>query len=198
VLPICLYHGSPSPYPYSPDIYEDFEDPELARGLVFKPFQLVDLTKIPVEVLRKDGLAAMMEILLKAYQAKKELQSILEYVAEQGLFNFVLHHTSEGYFDNVLNYSVELGNQHNSFSADQLIELLQRVLPEKREYIMTFREQLEQKGRQKGRQEGRQEGMQLGIYEAKREDAKKMLEKGIAYAIVKEITGLSDVELKTL
>jgi hypothetical protein len=36
------------------------------------------------------------------------------------------------------------------------------------------------------RQEGRQEGMQLGAYEAKRQDAKKMLMKGIEYSIVKE------------
>lgn len=50
-------------------------------------------------------------------------------------------------------------------------------------------------GIQKGMKKGRQEGVQKGIRQAKLEDAKKMREKGIAYAMVKEITGLSDDEL---
>lgn len=43
VLPLCIYHGEVSPYPHSTDLYDNFEDPELARKVAFKPFKLIDL-----------------------------------------------------------------------------------------------------------------------------------------------------------
>src|SRR5260363_241928 len=53
VLPICIYHGKISPYPNSADIFDHFEDPDLARALVFKPFSLVDLTTMTEEAIKQ-------------------------------------------------------------------------------------------------------------------------------------------------
>src|SRR5260364_446349 len=47
VLPLCVYHGETSPFPQSTDIYDDFDDPDLARAMMFKPFSLIDLTTLP-------------------------------------------------------------------------------------------------------------------------------------------------------
>lgn len=190
VYPLCIYHGTPSPYPYSTDIYEMFTSPEFARQFMFKPFHLLDLTTRSVEVLEKDGLAGVMEILLKAHHAKKELRSILNYVVENGLLGVVIHQTPEAYLQHVLHYTVELNDYNEDFSSKQLIDLLTQALPDKREQIMTFREQLQQ--------EGRQEGILLGMHEAKREDARKMLAEGVSRDIVKRVTGLSDIELDLL
>ncbi|WP_143549587.1 Rpn family recombination-promoting nuclease/putative transposase, partial [Rickettsiella grylli] len=44
VLPICVYHGIKSPYPHSQDVYDNFENSQIARQIVFKPFTLIDLT----------------------------------------------------------------------------------------------------------------------------------------------------------
>jgi predicted transposase/invertase (TIGR01784 family) len=38
ILNLCLYTGKKSPYPYSLDIYDCFEDPMLARATMFKPW----------------------------------------------------------------------------------------------------------------------------------------------------------------
>ncbi len=40
ILPFCIYHGEASPYPYTNDLYDTFEDPELARKLVLNPLNL--------------------------------------------------------------------------------------------------------------------------------------------------------------
>jgi predicted transposase/invertase (TIGR01784 family) len=45
---------------------------------------------------------------------------------------------------------------------------------------------------------GIQKGMQQGMRQAKLDDAKRMLAKGIEYSIVKEITKLSDAELESI
>ena len=47
ILPLCIYHGEVSPYPHSTDLYDNFEDSELARKVAFKPFKLIDLT-VPI------------------------------------------------------------------------------------------------------------------------------------------------------
>lgn len=78
--------------------------------------------------------------------------------------------------------------------VNQEIDLFIKALPDKREQIMTFKEQLQQEGIQQGMLLGRQEG----LHQAQLDMAKKLLAKGIDRTIVKEIIGLSDDELDTL
>ncbi len=73
VLPICLYHGTKTPYPHLLDIYECFDNPLLAKQTIFKPFTLIDLTVLSDDELAQDGLAFLMEMLLKHSRAKNFL-----------------------------------------------------------------------------------------------------------------------------
>ncbi len=193
VIPICLYHGSESPYPHSVDVYDEFSYPEMARELVFKPFRLIDLTIFSQEALEKHGLAAVMEILLKHYQAKDFINK-LKQIVQSDIFVHTVHQMGGAYFNDVLHYMFYSNGEEKSPSADTLVDVLVEALPDKREAIMTFAEQLEQKGEQKGRQEGLQKGRQ----ESKIEIAKKMLTEGFDISIVKKVTELTDEEMRPL
>ncbi|MCL2055561.1 MAG: Rpn family recombination-promoting nuclease/putative transposase [Oscillospiraceae bacterium] len=66
------------------------------------------------------------------------------------------------------------------------------------EGIQRGRQEGIQTGIQRGRQEGRQEGIQRGKLEAAIENAVRMIKKGFAFDVVKEVTGLPDEELMQL
>lgn len=60
ILPLCIYHGEISPYPHSTDLYDNFEDPEFARQVAFKPFKLIDLSVLSDEEISRHGLVSLM------------------------------------------------------------------------------------------------------------------------------------------
>ncbi|MWR76774.1 Rpn family recombination-promoting nuclease/putative transposase, partial [Escherichia coli] len=47
VVPLLFYHGETSPYPYSLNWLDEFDDPQLARQLYTEAFPLVDITIVP-------------------------------------------------------------------------------------------------------------------------------------------------------
>lgn len=46
VIPVLFYHGERSPYPYSMNWLDCFENPALAAKIYTKPFPLVDITVV--------------------------------------------------------------------------------------------------------------------------------------------------------
>ena len=64
-LPIIIneviYAGTESPYPYTVDIFELFEDPKLAREMMYKPPIMTDLTTKPQEEILKEGTLGLKE-----------------------------------------------------------------------------------------------------------------------------------------
>src|SRR5260364_143567 len=207
VLPICIYHGKTSPYPNSTDIFDHFEDPDLARALVFKPFSLVDLTTMTEDTIRQHGAAALMELLFKWYSAKNLLEA-LKQATDGAVWRLTLSHTTELYFEAVLEYLCSTGNQNQS--ADELKEILSKLLPEKRESIMNFAQQLEQRGKQIGYHEGYQRALQATYADAWRaaqqdaehktkiKTARRMLNAGFPMESVKLVTDLGDEDLVAL
>ncbi|GAM53684.1 putative transposase [bacterium endosymbiont of Mortierella elongata FMR23-6] len=199
ILPICVYHGRPSPFPHSTDIYDEFEDAELARELVFKPFRLIDLTVLNEETIQHHGTAALMELLLKQAWVK-DLLSTFRQLLESGILKQVLDQTTETYLLSVLNYAVNQGDENQPVEA--FIQLLKKGLPERKEMIMTFAEQLEQRGRQQGLEQGRQEGMQQGMQQGRQEEARTIAQNlsamGMDKAFIGKVTGLSDEDVTTL
>ena len=53
IVNLCIYAGKKTPYPYSVDIYDCFEDAFLVRAEMFKPLSLVDLGQVRKEALPK-------------------------------------------------------------------------------------------------------------------------------------------------
>ena len=64
--------------------------------------------------------------------------------------------------------------------------------------MCTALERLEERGREAGRIEGREEGRKEGIAEGKREILFALLKAGAEIKLLKEVSGLSEEEIKTL
>lgn len=187
VLPICLYHGRQSPYPYAIDVYDCFDDPNLARQIAFKPFRLIDLTILSDEQIMQGGVAALMEMLLKHSRAKDFLTTFNKGKAS---IQYLLNQLGKEYRRFVIKFVLNEMQDEEPNAVEQLVQTFITAFPEEKDIIMTFAQQLEQKGLQKGLQQGRRE-----------EDliiAKRMLNMGADYDFIKKATGLSDQDLLNL
>ncbi len=199
IINICLYHGETSPYPHSTDLFDCFAEPELAKTWMFKPFHLIDLTVIPDEHITQQGKAALLEYLFKHCRDAELSRNIKAVVA------LLKRISLEDYFDNMLHYlTYACGDQDN---VDQLLHAIIQELPEKELKIMTYGQQLIQRGMQQGMQQGIQQGIQQGVeqgiqqglYQGIQQEkeilAKKMLLKGRP---INEITDFTDLPLSKI
>ena len=61
VVPLLFYTGK-NLYPYSVNLMDCFEEPKLAKELMFKSLQLIDLSQIPDAEIRTHKSVAMLEM----------------------------------------------------------------------------------------------------------------------------------------
>ncbi|WP_218813577.1 Rpn family recombination-promoting nuclease/putative transposase [Rickettsiella endosymbiont of Dermanyssus gallinae] len=148
VLPICLYHGIESPYPHPLDVYQCFDTPDLAKQVAFMPFTLLDLTVLSDDELAKDGLAFLMEMLLKHSRTRNFL-TILKQRREaiKGILKQLNKESRRFMVKYVIN---ETQDENEPDAVEQLVQILTTDLPEDKEIIMTFAQQLKQEGFEKG------------------------------------------------
>ncbi len=204
ILPLVLYHGEKSPYPHSVEIHDCYDSPELARQWALRPFRLIDLTVLSDEDISRHGLSSAMEILLR-HSRDRELSSLvwLKQLLTEGKMAIIYTEIGSTYFRDILRYFIEIcGRADSHEELDKALEMWVNAVPQAKEDIMTFAQQLEQRGREKGRQEGHQEGRQEGIEQGRQETkiklAQEFLAQGVERSIVKLSTGLSDEELDNL
>jgi len=187
VLPICIYHGSQSPYPHALDVYALFDDPELASQVAFKPFTLIDLTILSDEEITQHGLAALMEMLLKHCRAKNFLTILnqrLDFIQD------ILNQLGKEYRRFVVKYMIHETQDETPNAVERLVQTLVTAFPEEKNTIMTFAQQLEQKGLQQGLQQG-EHSKAISI-------ARNLLVEGISPQAVQRLTGLSETEIMEL
>ena len=181
IINLCLYSGKKTPYPYSVDIYDCFEDPVLARAEMFKPLPLIDLGQMREDELKQHGTAALMELLLKQARYRTFLKWIKEHAEE-------VRQLLETYYGiSGIHYILGVESKH---SSDEIIEAILATAPNKEQKIMTALQQLEKKSEQRG--------MQQGIRVRNVEIAKNMLAEGFAASLVKRLSGISEEELRQL
>jgi hypothetical protein len=76
-----VIHNGEKPYCYTTDIFEMFQDPELAREIFLKPFHLIDLASIEEDDLKKSPLFGLLALHLKnAYT--RDLLGFIKRVAD--------------------------------------------------------------------------------------------------------------------
>ena len=75
VYPCVFYNGS-EPYSHTTDLFELFQDPGFTREIFLKPFQLIDLTQLSDDDLKKESLLGIMEMLLKYAFARDTIDLI--------------------------------------------------------------------------------------------------------------------------
>ncbi|MCG8339710.1 MAG: Rpn family recombination-promoting nuclease/putative transposase [Cytophagales bacterium] len=128
VIGLCVYHGRRSPYPYSTDIHDCFEDPELVRRCrVFQEFQLTDLTTISEEEVTSHGTACLMEMLLKQSHTRDFVKAVNILVDSAA---HILKNLKNEYFNESAQY---MGNVGNPIIVKKALDLLTNALPEKKE-----------------------------------------------------------------
>jgi len=176
VANLVLYNGVRKNHPYHEDPYQYFDDPELARFVVSKPYILVNLNKMSDEELLSHGACGLMEVLLKR-ASKANFVSWLK--ANRSL---VRSHASVSYLEDSLRYCLEVADA----DADTLTEAFVSIDPKLNEPIMRAVQQIEARGEARGRQEEK-----LGI-------ARNMLHLNLGAEIVQQATGLSRQELARL
>ncbi|MDI6636419.1 Rpn family recombination-promoting nuclease/putative transposase [Pantoea dispersa] len=178
VIPVLFYTGRRSPYPYSTDWLQEFDDPALAGRLYGGPFPLVDVTVIPdEEIMNHRSMAALT--LLQKHIHRRDLADLLDRLAA----TLLAGHLTGQQLVSLINYLVQAGETDD---AEAFVRNLAQRVPQHEDELMTIAQQLEQKGREKGRMEG------------KMEVARNLLAKGIPLESVRELTGLSDDELKKI
>jgi predicted transposase/invertase (TIGR01784 family) len=177
ITPVCIYAGQQSPYPYSTNIYDCFEDPKLAREIMFKPSKLLDLTVLTAEELLKDGLLGLVEILLKQGIERDHLNWINNNPV------LICELTSSSFGLSAIIYILGTDNVNDS---KDLIQAMIKASPNQKDIVMTAAFQLQEEGRQEG------------IQQEKLEIAKSLLEKDLSISFIQEVTRLSAYDIENL
>ncbi len=188
VYALVFYHGKQTPYPYSMDLANCFNDPFGIMDKLFNnPVPLVDVNSISDDKLKQQALLGIITGALK-YSRSPDMGSkvlwLMEYLNSMDLSERL---------------KVELVREMTSymFSVGTVANVKQFVknigqLPEPiRGEFMTAAEQLQELGAERGREEGLEKG--------KKEVAINLLKEGVEPRLIARTTGLglaSILELK--
>ena len=194
VYPLIFYTGDKS-YNYSTDIFDLFRNKELAQDILYKPYQLVDLSKISddelKEYLRYGVIARTMKHIYQRdfLPILKNILDELKYIAGLG---------EKDYIYKLLSYIIEAGNMPDKKEFVNTITTgLSNINEDK--IMTTMAEHWKQEGMQKGMQEGYQKGVILAKQQkldALRAVAKKLLNENMNINQIADITGLSIADIE--
>ncbi|MGX9517287.1 Rpn family recombination-promoting nuclease/putative transposase [Vibrio mediterranei] len=195
VIPLLFYHGKTSPYPYSTNWLDEFDNPDLAKTIYSQAYPLVDVTVIPDDEIIQHKRVALLELVQKHVRQR----DLLDF-ADTVVTLLLEHYLTEKQLDSLMEYLVRVGETSN---LEALVRTLAEQVPEHEEKFMTIAEQLEARGRQQGLKQGieqglsrgREEGLEQGRAEQTQYFALKLLKSGMDRNFVIEMTGLSSDEL---
>ncbi|BEM07343.1 hypothetical protein SM14VA4_49150 (plasmid) [Serratia marcescens] len=199
VIPVLFYTGKRSPYPYSTNWLQEFDDPTLAGKLYTGDFPLVDVTVIPdEEIMGHRSMAALT--LLQKHIRQRDLAELTDRLSAILLAGYL----SSPQVISLIHYIIQAGESAN---AEAFVRELALRVPQHEEELMTIAQQLEQKGIEKGIQKGIEQGIQKGIQlgeqrgiekgerEASLKIARTMLANGLDRDAVMKMTGLTADDL---
>jgi predicted transposase/invertase (TIGR01784 family) len=199
VFPICIYNGRRN-YCFSTDIFDLFGDrTALARDLMFKPFELIDLSKVSDEKLKDKLMYGIVAYAMKHIYEKNILQ-VVKVVLDKAKCLDLEEDSENDYICSVLLYLMDAGEaDRQEFINTVNAAGLPTITEEK---IMTLAEQFRQEGEQKGRQEGLllglEKGMEKGVEKGKRDIAINLFKSGMDLTQVAKLTGLSALDVEQL
>jgi len=209
VVPLVFYSGKAA-YPYTQDIFELFGALEpLARDIFLKPFQLIDLCRIPDAELRKHTWASVMELVEKHIWAKnllpflKVLTPFLRKLEKEGGDDYLyatLHYICHaGEMDNSEEFVKIINNEVSPTLGDKMMSLAKQWHDNGR---ADGRAAGRMEGRMEGRVEGRVEGETIGLQKGEKAEkqaiAQRMLKEGVDLKFIVKITGLTIEEIDSL
>lgn len=181
IYPMIYYTGKRKPYPHSNDLFDCFIDSKSAKHYLFKPFQLIDLTQIPDDELKKNELISGL-MLIQKHLHKRNTNLLINLMFEKGVWVPILKHDGE-YLYVLLKYISEMGEIE---SPDEFFDKLAQLVPEEEEKIMTIAEYY--------RKEGRKEAKVETLHQV----AEQMLKLNQPLDLIRQVTHLSEAKLKEI
>lgn len=192
VYPMIFYTGNKN-YSYSTDLFDLFgSNKELAKDILWQPYQLINLYKIPDEQLKRFLRYGIVARTMKHIYEKDFLPTLRELIedlkAVEGLGDM-------DYIYRLLSYIIEAGE----LNRQDFIETVKIGLTQiKEENVMTLAEQFRQEGKQQGLQQGKLEGLQEGKLEASKAIAMNLFNQGMTIPQIATITGLPVLDVEQL
>jgi len=187
VVPLVFYNGQ-NYYPYSTDVFDLFgENQSLAREYMFKSFQLIDISQIPDEEIRKHEWSGLMEFIMKHIYVRDMLLYLRQAIDDM---QRLAREDGEDYLLAVLKYILNRSEMQNKAEFFTIVE---QSLPKTiKGDFMTIADML--------RAEGFEEGMKNKLEEIKEvrlQMAKKLLEFTNDMKLISQTTGLSLTEIES-
>jgi predicted transposase/invertase (TIGR01784 family) len=165
IYPLVFYTGE-GRYPHSTDIFDLFDGPKgLARETFLKPFQLVDVHRIPDEKLKEHVWSSLLELCMKHVVARDILPFFQSVISS---FQTIERSGGKSYVQAALKYLLAAGEVEDKEAFFDTVRT--HLSPEAGETIMSIAQQIrteseargEARGVEKGILQGRQEGRQEG------------------------------------
>lgn len=188
IVPLLFYNGDEK-YNLSTDIYDLFENSELARKFMFKPVQLIDVSQIPDEELKRHQWSYIMEFIMKHVRSRNFMKSLelmlptMRTIAKRGEKEYIIKS---------INYMMNVRDIEDYHSLKNMIRKF--ISEEMEDEIMTIAERLKLEGEMKGELKGELKGKQKGIKIV----AKQMLNEGADFDFISRVTKLTHAEILNL
>ncbi|EHF8059417.1 Rpn family recombination-promoting nuclease/putative transposase, partial [Salmonella enterica subsp. enterica serovar Oranienburg] len=205
VVPLLFYHGDVRPYPYSMDWLDCFEQPELARRVLSKPWPLIDVSVLDDDDIKSHRRVALLEMVQRDIRLRdgKELLARLVQLIQMKL-------NSREQVEAVLRYTIINGMAGEDITP--YINQLSGDIPEYEDLMGTIAQQFIQQGAERERQASlerekaslereRQASLERERQIAQKtllETARALLDNGVSLEVVIKSTGLSREELEQL
>uniref|UniRef100_UPI003A912C4B Rpn family recombination-promoting nuclease/putative transposase n=1 Tax=Salmonella enterica TaxID=28901 RepID=UPI003A912C4B len=199
VVPLLFYHGDVRPYPYSMDWLDCFEQPELARRVLSKPWPLIDVSVLDDDDIKSHRRVALLEMVQRDIRLRdgKELLARLVQLIQMKL-------NSREQVEAVLRYTIMNGMTGEDISS--YINQLSGDIPEYEDLMGTIAQQFIQQGAERERQVSLErekaslERERQASLERERQTllkaARALLDNGVSLEVVIKSTGLSREELE--
>ena len=173
-----IYYANKKPYKYSHNIYDYFEDRELAEKYAFKN-SFIDLSNISDEELAKHSFLSAYEMIFKHIR-QGDLEGQLDMVTSQLKI-----------YDNFSRRTlIKYMSQYIDMQSEQFYDRIISNEPELKGDVMTVAEQSEAKGEARGKLQG--------IKEKANEMAIKMLKDGHPVSFVAKYSDLPKIKVQEL
>ncbi|EAP9506996.1 Rpn family recombination-promoting nuclease/putative transposase [Salmonella enterica] len=191
VVPLLFYHGDVRPYPHSMDWLDCFEQPELARRVLSKPWPLIDVSVLDDDDIKTHRRMALLEMVQRDIRLRdgRELLGCLVQLIQTGL-------NSREQVEAVLRYTILNGMAGEDIRP--YINQLSGDIPEYEDLMDTIAQQLIRKGAEQERQASLER--ERAILERERQTllnaARALIDNGVSPEVVMKTMGLSREELE--
>ncbi|MFT5162000.1 MAG: putative transposase/invertase (TIGR01784 family) [Alteromonadaceae bacterium] len=183
---LVFYHGKPSPYPYSMDLADCFDDPlNIMHNMFKEPVHLIDVNQFEDDQLKQQQLLGIMSGALK-YSRARDIGPHMIWLLQGDNSIDLSDPLTLKFVKTFFNYMVGVGNIAD---IELFIKNAQQLPEPVRGEVMTAAEKLRAMGAEEGRQAGHQEGRQKGLEEGKQEIAINLLKEKVDPLFIARITG---------